>query len=105
MSTTTTTAEGAHTVAVTFYAKLRQMTGTKSVEIHLPPGATLRRLLNEVIGRYPQLGPALMDNTGQLHPYVHVFLSGRDVPYLSRGLDTPIGPADSVAIFPPVGGG
>ena len=92
-------------VKVNFYATLRQIVGQKTVEIPLPTGATVRQLVNEVVSRYPGLRRELLDEEGNLYGHVHVFINGRDVPYLHDALDTQIGPADKVDIFPAVGGG
>jgi molybdopterin synthase sulfur carrier subunit len=41
----------------------------------------------------------------ELHGYVHVFVNGRDVPYLEKTLETRISQSDKLDIFPAVGGG
>jgi molybdopterin synthase sulfur carrier subunit len=40
-----------------------------------------------------------------LWPHVHVFVNGRDAPYLENGVQTIIKSTDTVNIFPAVGGG
>jgi len=51
------------------------------------------------------LEPELLDGDGQLWRHVHVMVNGRDVPYLERGLHTPLSADDTLDVFPPVGGG
>jgi molybdopterin synthase sulfur carrier subunit len=90
---------------VNFYATLRQIVGGKTVEVDVPDGITVKELLDKLATRYPALRPELLDGDGNLHGYVHVFVNGRDVPFLADKINTRISPQDAVNIFPPVGGG
>lgn len=90
---------------VHFYATLRSIVGQKTVEIDLPAGATVREMIAEVVSRYPDLRRQLLDENGELYDHMHVFINGRDAPYLEEGMDTQISPEDTVNMFPPVGGG
>ncbi len=90
---------------VNFFATLRQITGRKTVEFDLPPQVTVRQLVDEVVTHFPPMRPELLDDHGELHRHVHVFVNGRDTPFLSEGMETVIKPADTVNIFPAVGGG
>lgn len=90
---------------VDFYATLRQIVGTKSVDFPLPDGSTIGHLLEEVFIRYPAMRSELLDDEGQLHGHVHVLVNGRDVPYLENTLNSLIHINDTISIFPAVGGG
>ncbi len=90
---------------VDFYATLRQIVGTKTVDFPLPDGSTIGHLLEEVFIRYPAMRSELLDDEGQLHGHVHVLVNGRDVPYLENTLNTVIHIDDTISIFPAVGGG
>ncbi len=90
---------------VDFYATLRQIVGTKSVDFPLPDGSTIGHLLEEVFIRYPAMRSELLDDEGQLHGHVHVLVNGRDVPYLENTLNSLIHISDTISIFPAVGGG
>ncbi len=90
---------------VNFYATLRPITGQKTVEFDLPKGATVLDLVEAITVRFPPLRRELLNEQGQLWPYVHVFVNGRDAPYLEDGLNTVLDAADNVNIFPPVAGG
>ncbi len=89
---------------VRFYATLRDVVGSRSVEVELGPGATVRELLTRLFERFPNLEPRLLDEAGELRRSVNVFVNGRSVPHL-EGLDTQLQPNDEVSIFPPVAGG
>lgn len=90
---------------INFFATLRQITGQKTVELPLPPDITVRQLVEEVVTHYPSMRPELLDEQGNLHRHVHVFVNGRDAPFLREGLETILKPTDTINIFPAVGGG
>jgi molybdopterin synthase sulfur carrier subunit len=90
---------------VDFYATLRQIVGTKTVDFPLPDGSTMDQLLKEVFIRYPAMRSELLDDEGQLHGHVHVLVNGRDVPYLENTLNSVVHIDDTISIFPAVGGG
>ena len=90
---------------VNFYATLRRIVGAKKVEFALPAGATLQQLLDEMLRVYPDLRSELLDANGNLYQHVHIFLNGRDAPFLEQGMDTPLAPDDVLGVFPAVGGG
>jgi molybdopterin synthase sulfur carrier subunit len=90
---------------VNFYAMLRPIVGGKTVEAEFVEGLTVRQLVQDLVARFPGLYPELLDEDGNLHRHVHVFVNGRDVPFLADHFDTRLAPNDMVNIFPPVGGG
>ena len=90
---------------INFYATLRLITGKKTVTLDLTEGITVRAMLEKVFEAYPPLRKELMTSGNELHGHVHVFVNGRDVPYLAKVLETPIQPSDKLDIFPAVGGG
>jgi molybdopterin synthase sulfur carrier subunit len=90
---------------VSFFATLRPIVGAKTVDMALPDGTTVAGLIEAIVTRYPPMRPALLDEGGQLWPHVHVMVNGRDSHYLAHGLATIIQPADTINIFPAVGGG
>lgn len=92
-------------MTVNFYAVLRQIVGSKSIELPLPEGATVQQLIEAVISQYPRMRSILLDEKGQLHGHVHVFINGRDAPYLESALETALTPNDTVDIFPATAGG
>ncbi len=90
---------------VFFYATFRQVVGTKFIELDLPDGVSIRAVVAEVIVRYPRLEALLLDEMGQLRPYVHVFINGRDAQYLPDGQATLLTATDKIDFFPPIAGG
>ena len=89
-----------HQMKVNFYSSLRRIVRQKTVEIPLPETATVRQLLEELKLRYPQAYDEFVDQNGHLYPHAHLFINGRDIPYLN-GLDTRLSDQDNVDIFPP----
>ena len=90
---------------VNFYATLRNVIGAKTVEFDLLPGSTMQDLLDEMLLRYPALRSELINDAGELFAHVHMFLTGRDAPFLENGMQTVLQPDDVVGVFPAVGGG
>ena len=90
---------------VNFYATLRQVVGAKTVEFDVPVNGTVWQLVDAIITRFPPMRKELLDDNGQLYGHVHVFINGRDAPFLIDGLDTIIQPGDVLNVFPAVGGG
>ncbi|MCP4423955.1 MAG: MoaD/ThiS family protein [Chloroflexi bacterium] len=88
-----------------FYATLRQIAGTKTVEFPLPKTVTVWRLVTAVIERFPAMREELLNENGNLHSHVHVFVNGRDSRFLEEGRETIISIEDKIDIFPAVGGG
>ena len=89
-----------HQMKVNLYSSLRRIVGQKTVEIPLSETATVRQLLEELKLRYPQAYNEFVDQNGHLYPHVHLFINGRDIPYLN-GLDTTLADQDNIDIFPP----
>ena len=89
---------------VKIYATLRPLVGAPTLDLRAGAGSTVGQALQEILHRWPQLRPELMDSEGQLSDRIHLFLNGRDVRYLD-GLDTVIPAGAELRIFPPVGGG
>jgi molybdopterin synthase sulfur carrier subunit len=92
-------------VKVNFYATLRQIVGTKTVEFSLPEGAKIRQLVEEIVRGFPALRHEMINAQGELHGHVHVFINGRDSTFLEDSLETEILSDDVISIFPAVGGG
>ena len=90
---------------INFYATLRIITGKKTISLDIQDGSTVRAMLEKIFEVYPALRKELMTSENDLHGHVHVFVNGRDVPYLAEVLETKITSMDKLDIFPAVGGG
>lgn len=89
---------------VKIYATLRPLVDAPYLELNSEPGSTIAEVLEEIVQRWPQLKPELLEGDGQLSGRIHFFVDGRDIRYLD-GLDTVIPEGADLRIFPPVGGG
>lgn len=67
-------------------------------------GSTLRDVLRALDAAHPGFAGKLLDEQGNLHKFVNVFVADDDVRYL-KGLDTPVGAGQVVSIVPAVAGG
>jgi len=90
---------------VNFYATLRDIVGTKTVELEVTEGMTARDLIREVTRRYPRLARELLDRKGNLYGHVHVFINGRDLSFVEDTMEARLSAEDTINIFPAVGGG
>lgn len=89
---------------VFFYATLRPIVGTRSLEIELPASSSVRELVDYLAAGWPELKEHLFDESGELSRRVNIMLDGRNIRWL-EGLATPMEPGQKVEIFPPVAGG
>jgi molybdopterin synthase sulfur carrier subunit len=66
-------------------------------------GDTVRELLADLMGRFPALGPQLVEGD-ELAPFVNVYVEGEDVRTLD-GVDTEVRPGSTVILLPAMAGG
>ncbi len=90
---------------VNFFATLRHAVGRKTADIPCEPGDTVGDLLERVLATFPDLVPLMLDDDGKLSRYVHVFVNGRGVVHLPKGLASPLRETDAIDFFPAVAGG
>lgn len=86
------------------YATLRDLMDGAIHDMPVILGATVGSVLAQLVERHPALGAKLWDADGRLTGYVTILLNGRSIAYLD-GLNSPVTDVDSLALFPPVGGG
>ena len=90
------------TVTVILPHVLRTRIGNrKSVTI---AGCTIREIINALDADFPGLRFNLCYETGELRPYVNVFLERENIRYL-QGLDTPVHTGATIHILQSVAGG
>ena len=89
-------------VTVRIPTTLRPLSGgASSVTV---AGANLREVLKALDAAHPGFAAKLLDQDGNLHKFVNVFVADDDVRYL-KGLDTPVLGGQTVSIVPAVAGG
>jgi molybdopterin synthase sulfur carrier subunit len=92
-------------VKVSLYATIRAIAGTKTLELDLPDGSSVRELLDRLVQRCPPLAEKLFDPDGKLCRSVQVFVDGRSALHLPDGLETKLAADQAVDIFPAIAGG
>jgi molybdopterin synthase sulfur carrier subunit len=75
--------------------------GEKSV---MAEGATVGEVFADLTARFAGLSGNLIDDAGQLHKFVNVYLNDDDIRYLDS-LDTKVSDGDVISILPAVAGG
>ena len=81
---------------------LRKVTGGRA---HVAvEAADVRSAIAEVEAQHPGFAERVLDEGGDLHRFVNVFVGDEDVRLL-QGLDTPVVDGDVVSIVPAVAGG
>jgi sulfur-carrier protein len=74
--------------------------GQRAVEAS---GGTVSEVLDQLFATYPALG-ARVTADGRLSPFVNVYVNDRDVRY-QQGMETAVGPNDTVILLPAMAGG
>jgi len=90
-------------IKVKSFASLRNVMD-KEVDIEIPEGADISRLLELLCRRYEGLYDELFDRKGSLKDYVNILKNGRNI-YFLDDLATRLEDGDIITIFPPVAGG
>ena len=90
------------TVEVKIPTVLRKHTNNEAVL--QASGATIRELIEDISGKFPDFKEKVLAEGGELHRFINVYANDEDVRYL-EGLDTKVSDGDSVAILPAVAGG
>ena len=90
---------------ISFYATLRKIVGQKHVELPMPECASLEEILSAVVEAYPDLREEVLDETGQLDRYIHLFVNGRSSKFLPDGMATVVDGSQTIEFFPAVAGG
>jgi len=90
-------------VLVKFFATVREITGVKSIELEAD---NIRELLDLLVQTYGTKfkETALNKDTGELKQFFSCMVNGKRIELLD-GYATILKDNDSVALFPPVGGG
>ena len=89
-------------VTVRIPTPLRQMTHGKD-KVEVTP-STMGELIQQLDAAYPGIRDRLLDEAGEMHYFVNLYLNGEDVRFL-QGMDTSTKSGDELSIVPAVAGG
>jgi sulfur-carrier protein len=81
---------------------LRPYTGGQSAVT--VQGAKVGEALIDLTAQHPNLRQHIFNETGELRPFVNLFLNDEDVRYLD-GVETPVKDSDLLRIIPSIAGG
>jgi len=89
-------------ITVRIPTPLRRLTdGADSVETD---SADVQNAIENLEGQYPGIRERLIDDSGELHRFVNIYVNGEDIRFVD-GLKTNIKDGDEVSIVPAVAGG
>src|SRR5690606_19840747 len=67
-------------------------------------GANIADVLNDLTSQYPALKPHLFNDSGELRPFVNLFVGENNIKDL-QGVDTPISDGERIMLIPSIAGG
>lgn len=76
-----------------------------SLEIRDSSVDTFRKLVDLLIGLYPEAAFHLLDENHDLRQDIPVYVDGRNPRLLKDGIDTPLAPDSVVSFFSPISSG
>ena len=90
-------------VKVKFFATFRELFKGKEVEVELASAPNVQRLLNYLC-QSPKCRREILDRYGKPRPDVMILKNGKQIQSLD-GVQTELEAGDTIAMFPPLGGG
>jgi len=91
-------------IVVKFFATFRDLIGYNQVELPIQAPIPLQQVLDQLFTMYGEKLQNNMLENGKIRHMVKILVNGRDIRWLAN-LDTPVQEGDTIAIFPPIGGG
>ena len=67
-------------------------------------GSTVREIVSNLVDSYPALGEKMLDGTGKLHIFLHVFVNEKDIRLL-QGENTQVGAKTRIRLVSGIAGG
>jgi molybdopterin synthase sulfur carrier subunit len=90
---------------VKFFTTLREITGKKEEEVESSSDITVKELLTRLSKKYGvEFTDYIYDEKGDMRTHIQILINGRGIEVF-QGLETKLKEGDTVAIFPPAGGG
>mgnify|MGYP001403961537 CR=1 FL=1 len=90
---------------VRFYANMRTVIGTSSLDVNDSQVDTFRKLVAHLIETCPEVKFHLLDSNNDLRQEVPVYVDGRNPRLTQIGLDTPLQPDSVISFFSPISSG
>jgi len=88
-----------------FYANMRTVVGTSTLDVDNMGVDTLRKLVIVLVELYPDSKFHLLDERGDLRPDVPVYVDGRNPRLMKDGIDALLQPDSIVSFFSPISSG
>jgi len=88
-----------------FYANMRTVVGTSTLDVDNMGVDTLRKLVIFLVELYPDSKFHLLDEHGDLRPDVPVYVDGRNPRLMKDGIDALLQPDSIVSFFSPISSG
>jgi molybdopterin converting factor small subunit len=88
-----------------FYANMRTILGTSSLDVDDAGIDTFRKLVAHLIEKFPKARQHLLDSNNDLRQDVPVYVDGRNPRLSTLGIDSPLKPDSVVSFFSPISSG
>lgn len=92
-------------ITVRSILSIKDILGSREIEMPVMEGCTLGRLLEIMIGKWGEnLASKIFDAKGRVLRHTRLMINGQDIAFLN-GLETELKEGDEVLVLPPVAGG
>lgn len=88
-----------------FYANMRTVIGSASLEVNDASVNTFRQLVGWLVQQYPVTEFHLLDEARNLRQDVPVYVDGRNPRLMKDGIDSPLSPESVISFFSPIASG
>lgn len=88
-----------------FYANMRTVIGSASLDVSDASVNTFRKLVDWLVGQYPVAAFHLLDESDNLRQDLPVYVDGRNPRLMKNGIDSPLQPESVISFFSPISSG